>query len=172
MIFLEELNTEFIHDDISEKSFLQVPLMLLYRIAKKAYIEDLSGLGSRLYGGRWNEKGYSAIYTSSSLSLCMCETLVHCEKSVIPHNMFFSEMEIPDELIPEDFFEASPEEEPSIAGTKWLKSKSGVAIKVRSVILPSPYEKDFNVILNPEHPDFAKLTVKTVIECPFDLRLF
>ena len=31
--------------------------MLLYRIAKKAYIEDLSGLGSRLYGGRWNEKG-------------------------------------------------------------------------------------------------------------------
>lgn len=146
--------------------------MLLYRIAKKAFIEDLSGLGSRLYGGRWNEKGYSAIYTSSSLSLCMCETLVHCDKSVIPHNMYFAEMEIPDELIPADFTGVLPPEEASIAGTKWLKSKSSVAIKVRSVILPSQYEKDFNVILNPEHPDFFKLTIKTVVECPFDLRLF
>lgn len=146
--------------------------MLLYRIAKKAFIEDLSGLSSRLYGGRWNEKGYSAIYTSSSLSLCMCETLVHCDKSVIPHNIYFAEMEIPDELIPADFTEVLPPEEASIAGTKWLKSKSSVAIKVRSVILPPQYEKDFNVILNPEHPDFFKLTIKTVVECPFDLRLF
>ena len=146
--------------------------MLLYRIAKKAYIEDLSGLGSRLYGGRWNEKGYSAIYTSSSLSLCMCETLVHCDKSIIPHNMYFAEIEIPDELIPDDFLEVPAEEEASIVGTRWLKAKSSVAIKVRSVILPAQYEKDFNVILNPEHPDFTKLTMKTVVECPFDLRLF
>lgn len=146
--------------------------MLLYRIAKKAYIEDLSRLGSRLYGGRWNEKGYSAIYTSSSLSLCMCETLVHCDKSIIPHNMFFAEMEIPDEVIPDNFLELSAEEDASIIGTRWLKTKSSVAIKVRSVILPAQYEKNFNVILNPEHPDFAKLTVKTVAECPFDLRLF
>lgn len=146
--------------------------MLLYRIAKKAYIEDLSGMGSRLYGGRWNEKGYSAIYTSSSLTLCMCETLVHCDKSIIPRNMYFAEMEIPDELIPEDFFEVPPDVEPSIAGTRWLKEKSSVAIKVRSVILPEQYDKDFNVILNPEHPDFAKLSVKTAVECPFDLRLF
>lgn len=146
--------------------------MHLYRIAKKAYIEDLSGLGSRLYGGRWNEKGYSAIYTSSSLSLCMCETLVHCDKSIIPQNMFFAEMEIPDELISDSFFEIPDGEETSIAGTKWLKEKSSVAIKVRSVILPAEYEKDFNVILNPEHPDFNQLKIKTVVGCPFDLRLF
>lgn len=86
--------------------------------------------------------------------------------------MYFSEMEIPDELIPDNFLEVPAEEETSIMGTRWLKSKSSVAIKVRSVILPPQYEKDFNVILNPEHPDFAKLTVKTVVECPFDLRLF
>lgn len=146
--------------------------MLLYRIAKKAYIEDLSGLGSRLYGGRWNEKGYSAIYTSSSLALCMCETLVHCDKSIIPQNMFFAEMEIPDEMVPADFFRISQNEETSIAGTKWLKEKSSVAIRVPSVILPAEYNKDFNVILNPEHPDFAKLKINTVVECPFDLRLF
>lgn len=146
--------------------------MLLYRIAKQKYIEDLSGLGSRLYGGRWNEKGYSAIYTSSSLALCMCETLVHCDKSVIPQNMFFAEMEIPDCLIPETFINVSSEEESCIIGTKWLKEKSSVAIKVHSAILPSEYERDFNIILNPEHSDFSQLKIKTVVKCPFDLRLF
>lgn len=86
--------------------------------------------------------------------------------------MFFAEMEIPDELIPNSFFEIPDGEEASIVGTKWLKEKSSVAIKVRSIILPSEYEKDFNVILNPEHPDFNQLKIKTVVGCPFDLRLF
>ena len=54
----------------------------------------------------------------------------------------------------------------------WLKSKKTVAIKVPSIILPSEYDRDFNIILNPEHPDFHLLKIKTVVECPFDLRLF
>ena len=139
--------------------------MLLYRIAKKKFVEDLSGYGARLYGGRWNDKGYSALYTSSSLSLSMCETLVHCDKSVVPQNMFFAELELPDELIPEGV-------EPIEVGTTWLKSKNSVAIKVHSIILPKEYDKDFNIILNPEHPDFQRLKIKTVVACPFDLRLF
>ena len=146
--------------------------MLLYRIAKKAFIEDLSGYGARLYGGRWNEKRYSALYTSSSLSLCMCETLAHCDKSVIPSNMYFAEMEIPDSFIPNEFTTVEENEESCHAGTLWLKSKKTVAIKVPSIILPSEYDRDFNIILNPEHPDFHLLKIKTVVECPFDLRLF
>ena len=145
--------------------------MLLYRIAKKQFIEDLSGYGARLYGGRWNEKGWSALYTSSSLSLCMCETLVHCDKSIIPKNYYFAEMEFPDELIPEDFFTSAPEETER-AGTLWLKAKESCAIKVHSIILPETYTQDFNIILNPEHPDFKQLTINSVVECPFDMRLF
>lgn len=146
--------------------------MLLYRIAKRQYIEDLSGYGSRLYGGRWNEKGYSALYTSSSLALCMCETLVHCDKSIIPQNMFFAEMEFPDELIPSKFI-TIPEGFDSITtGTQWLKSRESVCIKAHSVIFPAEYNKDFNIIFNPEHPDFQKLKINKIVECPFDLRLF
>lgn len=146
--------------------------MLLYRIAKKKFVEDLSGYGARLYGGRWNDKGYSALYTSSSLSLAMCETLVHCDKSVVPQNMFFAELELPDELIPEVYTEIPEGVEPIEVGTTWLKSKNSVAIKVHSIILPKEYDKDFNIILNPEHPDFQRLKIKTVVACPFDLRLF
>lgn len=151
--------------------------MLLYRIAKKIFIEDLTGYGAQLYGGRWNEKGMPALYTSSSLSLCTLEVLVHCEKSVFPRDMYFAELEFPDSLIPEDFFEAGKDEdgeqmEDAYAGIQWLKSKSSAAIKVRSAILPQMYEGDFNVILNPRHSDFSKLEIKTCVECPFDLRLY
>lgn len=146
--------------------------MLLYRIAKQKYIQDISGYGARLYGGRWNEKGFSALYTSSSLSLCICETLVHCDKSIIPQNMFFAEMEFPDNLIPSDFIKIPEDSDQISVGTQWLKSKSSVCIKVPSIILPAEYNKDFNIIFNPEHPDFSKLKINTIVSCPFDLRLF
>ena len=37
--------------------------MLLYRIAKQNFINDFSGKGAELYGGRWNLKGFPAVYT-------------------------------------------------------------------------------------------------------------
>ncbi len=145
--------------------------MLLYRIAKKNFIEDLSGYGAQLYGGRWNKKGIPALYTSNSLSLCTLEVLVHCDKSIYPKDMYFAELEFPDELVPKDFFEHSENIESSFAGTNWLKSNSSAAIKVHSVILPSGYSGDFNVIFNPRHKDFSALKIKTCVACPFDLRL-
>lgn len=145
--------------------------MLLYRIAKKQFIEDLSGYGAQLYGGRWNEKGVPALYTSNSLSLCTLEVLVHCDKSIFPNNMYFAELEFPDELVPQNFFEVPEDAESSLVGTDWLKSNSSAAIKVHSAILPFGYSGDFNVILNPRHKDFSHVEIKTCVECPFDLRL-
>ena len=49
--------------------------MVVFRIARKEYIQDLSGRGAELFGGRWNEKGIPALYTSSSLSLAALEIL-------------------------------------------------------------------------------------------------
>lgn len=145
--------------------------MRLYRIAKKAFVEDLSGYGAQLYGGRWNEKGIPALYTSNSLSLCTLEVLVHCDKSVYPKDMYFAELEFPDELVPQDFFKVPENTETSFAGTDWLKSASSVAIKVHSAILPFGYSGDFNMILNPRHKDFSRVEIRTCVECPFDLRL-
>lgn len=145
--------------------------MLLYRIAKKNFIEDLSGYGAQHYGGRWNEKGIPALYTSSTLSLCTLEVLVHCDKSVYPRDMYFAELEFPDELVPKDFFEVPEDAETSLAGTAWLKGNSSAAIKVHSAVMPAGYSGDFNVIFNPRHKDFFKLKVRTCVACLFDLRL-
>lgn len=44
--------------------------MLVYRIARTESIQDLSGYGAKLNGGRWNREGVSVLYTGSNLSLC------------------------------------------------------------------------------------------------------
>ncbi|HIP83811.1 MAG TPA: RES domain-containing protein [Desulfocapsa sulfexigens] len=33
-----------------------------YRIGKKQFINDLSGTGAAMYGGRWNYPGYRVVY--------------------------------------------------------------------------------------------------------------
>lgn len=62
--------------------------MKLYRITSCAFINDLSGLGAALNGGRWNSKGVFLLYTSQNISLAQLETLKHYELSrrFIPNN--------------------------------------------------------------------------------------
>jgi RES domain-containing protein len=42
--------------------------MIVYRLAKAKYSNDLSGKGAEKTGGRWNSKGTALLYTSESQS--------------------------------------------------------------------------------------------------------
>ena len=70
--------------------------MLVYRLSKKQYANDLSGTGAKIAGGRWNKKGTAILYTSSAVSLCLLEVIVHIPLSFLPKNMVLSTIEIPD----------------------------------------------------------------------------
>ena len=146
--------------------------MLVYRIARKIYINDLSGKGAELAGGRWNLKGLPVIYTSSTLSLAMFEILVHTDKDLPPVDMYFSELEIPDKLIIDDYFNEVSFEHALNIGSNWIKEAESLAIKVPSVLMPKNYTRDFNVIINPHHKDFPKIKILKTEPCSFDLRLF
>ncbi len=146
--------------------------MLVYRIARKKYINDLSGKGAELAGGRWNLKGLPVIYTSSTLSLAMFEILVHTDKDLPPVDMYFSELEIPDKLIINDYFNEVSFEHALNIGSNWIKEVQSLAIKVPSVLMPKNYTRDFNIIINPRHKDFPKIKILRNEPCNFDLRLF
>lgn len=145
--------------------------MVVFRIARKDYIQDLSGRGAELFGGRWNEKGIPALYTSSSLSLAALEILVHTDKSLPPVNMAYAKIYVPDEMFSMKILRLKDDEVPVEYGTKWLKEKRGLMLKVPSVILPYEYDHEFNLILNPLHEDYKKVFVVEEHDFSFNVRL-
>src|SRR4249919_3732287 len=71
--------------------------MTVYRIAKtKERAGDLSGTGAFKVGGRWNNPGVFALYTSESQALAMLELLVHIEESELPPDLYIITLEIED----------------------------------------------------------------------------
>ena len=133
------------------------------RICKTRHLATaLSGEGARLNGGRWNSPGLPAVYTSSSLSLATLEVLVHLEDPELLANLFsWFPLEIPDDLaewldpgtLPPEWLNDEPGPASRTAGDGWLKSRRSAALAVPSVVTPG----EWNILLNPAHPDFPKL---------------
>lgn len=151
--------------------------MRLFRIAKKNYIEDLSGEGARLFGGRWNKRGTNMLYFSTSLSLCVLEVLVHFNQDLAPSDLYFIEIDVPDKLIndEENFIEISeylrvnpPHHSTQNYGTNWADEGASLGLKVPSAILPL----ENNVIINPKHSEFKKIKIIRSELLNLDARVF
>jgi RES domain-containing protein len=144
--------------------------MKVYRITRCDYINDLSGLGASLNGGRWNSEGFYALYTASSASLALLETLAHL--NVLPKSGFcIAGIEIPDfsvQIIEESSLSASWNVFPApIAlqqiGNSFIKEGKFLALQLPSALLP----EDKVILLNPKHSEFSK--VKILYTRPMDI---
>ncbi|MEM6321240.1 MAG: RES family NAD+ phosphorylase [Bacteroidota bacterium] len=150
--------------------------MLLFRIAKQKYINDLSGTGARLYGGRWNPKGYAMLYNSENRALAALEVLVHLSPETIPADLKILTISISDgavQAFETDRFQTINELPDAVAqfqemGRVWLNNQSSVALKVPSVLI----EQEANILLNPLHPDFSAVKIIEVNDFTFDERFF
>jgi RES domain-containing protein len=145
--------------------------MLVYRIQKAKYADDISGFGSTLVSGRWHQAGkYPILYTSSNVSLAILECLVHLPTVVRPPDLVLLTLEIPDRSIektetkdlPENWDKKGYFDDVQRWGTTWLQNLSSIAI-----IVPSVTSLDYNILLNPSHPDFN--TVKIIDTRPITL---
>ena len=150
--------------------------MRIYRIAKSVYIDDLSGEGARLYGGRWNWVGDPMLYFSKNLSLCLLEILVHVDYGQLPKDYAYMEVEIPDSSIKMvqslEFIKPKWHTEEAVTqlqmiGSAWLEKQESLALLVPSAVL----QKEFNVLVNPMHEDFKKLKLVEIDKIDFDPRL-
>jgi RES domain-containing protein len=129
--------------------------MIVYRIAKEKWINDLSGEGAKRVGGRWNPVGYPVIYCSSNSSLALLETLVHLDFDLIPLDLRVAEIEIPDESIktisetdlPEKWRDYPSSDELKIIGKTWIDENKYLTLKIPSAVNP----KEFNYLLNINH---------------------
>ena len=149
--------------------------MFLYRLAKEQYINDLSGTGARLYGGRWNKKGMPMLYTSEHCSLAVLELLVHTPHMLLPDNIKLLTLSLPDQTaiptfnrnqLPDSWRQYPAPDTLAEMGSQWLRNSSSVALKVPSVIVPS----EWNILLNPEHDDFSNITIESVSSFALDSR--
>jgi RES domain-containing protein len=147
--------------------------MLVYRIAHPTFCRDLSGEGARLFGGRWNKKGISCLYTAEHPALALLELAVHYTAQSLPEKMNMVLIEVPDDLNKEN--ELKPETDELFEnriyslemGSNWLLQKSSLILKVPSVLCP----KAFNILINPAHETIQKIQIVEMIEVIMDGRI-
>jgi len=152
--------------------------MFLYRISKTKFIKDLSGIGAKEQGGRWNNIGIPVIYTSDSTSLAVLEFLANIKLTAAPKKTSIAKINFPDTLIieyirlkdlPANWHLYPAPKKLADLGSDWARRKSSVALCVPSAQVPN--SPDRNYILNPNHSDFTKITIEEVIPYSFDKRL-
>ena len=139
--------------------------MVVYRIQKAKYKKDISGFGSTLVSGRWNFAGDRPIlYTASSQSLAILETLAHLTNGIRPPKLVLLKIYLPDEEVrkieiddlPSNWNKKGYFPEVQEWGTEWAKNMSSLAVSVPSVISSDPI-----ILINPQHPGFYKVKVIT-----------
>lgn len=149
---------------------LRVWRIVTARFAATAF----SGEGARRYGGRWNRKGIPLVYTASSQSLAMLEMLVQ-DEPLRAHYMMIS-AEIPADLtvatiepeqLPADWRDPAQLETLRSLGTHWAADMTSAVLTVPSAVVPA----ETNYLLNPRHPDFARIEIGEPERLVTDLRL-
>ena len=148
-----------------------------YRIGKKQFINDLSGTGAAMYGGRWNYPGYRVVYASESIPLAILEYIVKAgavedELSdlriaflTIDKQVSISEIDI--RQLPENWNSYPAPEALKTIGTNWLLSAESLILKIPAISAPD----SFNVLINPTHPEFNKVELYKRIDYHTDIRL-
>lgn len=151
--------------------------MIVFRLSKCSYCDDLSGKGAELWGGRWNSKGLALVYTSESRALCITEIAVHIPLGIMPEDYCMSTIEIPEDIfvkeiemsqLPDDWKSFPHSESTQIIGNEFIKSKKELVLKVPSAVVPGEY----NYLINPAHATISKIRIVNTEAFLFDERLF
>lgn len=151
--------------------------MIVYRLSRAKYCQDLSGRGAELSGGRWNSKGIALVYTSSSRALCVTEIAVHMPLGIIPKDYFLITVFIPDDVpmsiyneknLPSDWDSLPHGNITQQIGDRFVNESKFLVMKVPSAVV----QGDYNYIINPRHKMMNKVKIKNIEAFRFDERLF
>lgn len=143
----------------------------IYRLVHQKWADQaFDGEGARLYGGRWNSKGQSCVYTAGSEALAILEILVHLNnRAALKQYRLFQLVINTEQLLTVSLTNLPPSwrQQPAGAdsariGDDWLSQSASLALAVPSVIAP----REQNILLNPEHMTY-QACIQSVIELDF-----
>jgi len=151
--------------------------MIVFRLSKSKFANDLSGKGAEKSGGRWNSHGTAMVYTSESRALCTTEIAVHTPLGNLPPDYCIVTIEIPESAplqilnlneLPSDWNTLPHSHSTQEIGDEFITEEKFLVLKVPSVVVHG----DFNYLLNPKHPQFNDVKIKSIDSFNFDKRLF
>jgi RES domain-containing protein len=131
-------------------------------------------MGASLFGGRWNHKGTSVIYTAESRALCALEVLANSDELAndyvaTPIEIFeqiaVTLISIPD--LPTEWNVSPPIDTTRQIGTTWASGLRSAVLSVPSAVIP----RERNYLINPAHPDFKRIRFHAPEPFYFDVRL-
>jgi RES domain-containing protein len=135
-----------------------------------------SGTGAMLVGGRFNSPGRPAIYAALSFAGAMLEVLVHARIGKVPKHHVWIEATLPagagvERMEVDKMPEGWDGDDLRIArslGDRWLDEQRSPVLLVPSVVARAEY----NAIVNPAHPDAARVEISEPRDVLWDRRLF
>jgi RES domain-containing protein len=150
--------------------------MFAWRITNASRV-TLDGEESRDSGGRWHEPGRPLVYASTSCALATLEFLAHLDGDPADE-LVAMQIHIPEELgddhLPQDALPPdwrTPQHPDCCAmGERWLRrphDDRAAVMKVPSAVVPL----EFNVLIDPTHPDAAAIRVHEVHPYALDARV-
>jgi RES domain-containing protein len=150
----------------------------VYRILRKPFSKTpLDGEGSYRFGGRWSNPGTRLVYTSEHLSLAMLEYFVHIDAADPPKDLVLVVAEIPSNVsrtsvsptrLPEDWRRTPAPAEITTIGDRFARKGWAAVLIVPSALAPA----ERNLLINPRHPDFAKIRIHKPQNFDYDPRFF
>lgn len=145
-----------------------------YRIVQAEWVATaMTGEGARLFGGRWNPPGVAAVYLADSRALAALEIIVNAPSEVSTLAWRILEVEVPDasietvkpDALPSDWQALPSSPGARLHGGRWLQM-GGLCLRLPSAVIP----EESTLLLNPLHPDVAKLRVSEPRVFRFDPR--
>ena len=149
---------------------------VVWRIARRPYALDRAGLGARQNGGRWNFPGTAVIYAGRSIGIAALERFVHLA-GVVPPDLVLVRIKLPDRhsyeepslsALPSAWDAVPPAPNGMQFGTRWALESRSLVLYVPSVLV----KEEGNAVLNPNHPQFALVTLTIERDFRYDPRMF
>jgi RES domain-containing protein len=149
--------------------------MIVHRICNTAYSDDLSGTGAKLFGGRWNSKGFAMLYVAENISLAVLEMLVHNQFKDFAIELSIIKISIPETIEAKEIKLSKIKQDwiddysyTKFIGNEFIKSANNLLLKVPSAVV----NEEHNFLINPLHVDFKKVKITEVKQFRTDKRLF